>query len=181
MARKPTPKKIVTQQMSVPLLWIMIAILAVTQAVSFWHITELQSHNNKTPEQMTAFVNSMEQSRYRYPAIDAKENRLYIPEARIFLPLNETTRDIRYQYASDRLTLSVAYAVGRQSNNDSPSCDRIVVISPSNQLNSDYTAAGIVPSKDGEPLYIAKHNKCKIYNIELSNQLAEAAKEIQYY
>ncbi len=164
------------------ILWVIIILLVIAQSLTLLyiakqHMTKAQTAQNSKYD----FVNSMEERRYRLPVIDIKEDRAYIPEARIYVPLNGNSRDIRYQYLGETLWLSTAIAVGRQIDQDVASCDKVVLVTPVKRADPNYTLASTINAKDGSPRYIFKHNACKIYGETLSQSLADVAKEIQYY
>jgi len=164
------------------LLWGIVILLTITQSLTLGYIAKQHTATTeKTQDSKNDFVNSMEERRYRLPVIDIKEDRAYIPEARIYVPLNGNSRDIRYQYLGETLWLSTAIAVGRQIDQDVASCDKVVLVTPVKRADPNYTLAGTINAKDGSPRYIFKHNACKIYGEALSQSLADVAKEIQYY
>jgi hypothetical protein len=176
-------------------LWIAIIILSALLFSSIWYI--LKSSNasmtaSSNPAQRTAvsesdkarmqaFVNDIEQRRYRYPVIDVKEDRVYIPEVRMYLPLNESSRDIRYQARGETLWLSTAMAVGRQTGDADASCDRVVLLTQSANDGQNYIAEGSIKTNDGSLRYIFRHPACQIYGEAISKSLADVVKEAHYY
>jgi hypothetical protein len=174
-------------------LWAAIIILAALLASSIWYIIKTsntsksslsapqRSLTQEEHERGQAVVNDIEQRRYRYPVIDVKENRVYIPEARMYLPLNESSRDIRYQVLGDTIWLSTAMAVGRQTGNADASCDRVVIVTDSENKAGGYVAEGTIKSNDGGTLFVFRHPACEIYGDVLSKRLADVTKEVQYY
>lgn len=58
--------------------------------------------NNQPPDQnmeLKMIIRDSALGVFSDGVIDARENRVYIPELKVFLPLNEDTRHIKYQYA----------------------------------------------------------------------------------
>jgi hypothetical protein len=175
------------------ILWAAIIILAALLASSIWYIIKTSNTSKSSlpapqrsltqaeQERGQAFVNDIEQRRYRYPVIDVKENRVYIPEARMYLPLNESSRDIRYQVLGDTIWLSTAMAVGRQTGNEDASCDRVVIVTDSENKAGGYIAEGTIKSNDGSTRFVFRHPACEIYGDVLSKRLADVIKEVQYY
>jgi hypothetical protein len=171
------------------ILWIIIFILILLQGISAWYVTRLWSSESRNSKyNLYTLINSSEENRYKYPVIDVSEGRVYIPEARIYLPLNEVTRDLRYDYFVvenyKSLRLSVSSIVGSQLERDDHACDKVVMLSPSiESKGATYDDAGeIQPTKDGFR-YLLVHNKdtCSIYHDSMQERLAEAAKQITQY
>lgn len=197
MAKKNSPKKQTISIKKEPILWIVIAVLIALLMLSVWYIVkapEDTSNNNlssafsehvaqEREEGAQRFVNDVEERRYRYPVIDVKEERMYIPEARAYAPLSEESRDMRYQTWGDgTIWLSQSIAVGRQTGNEDASCDRVVIVTPLKQRAKGYIEEGTIKSKDGDSLYIFRHPAtCKLYEEEFSKRLADVAKKMQYY
>jgi hypothetical protein len=194
MTKKHIFKKQIRSIKKERILWVAIIILAALLASSIWYIIKTSSSDTSSStnlnrptmtkaqeEHLQAFVNDIEQRRYRYPVIDVKENRVYIPEAHMYLPLNESSRDIRYQVLGDTIWLSTAMAVGRQTGNEDASCDRVVIVTDSENKAGGYIAAGTIKSSDGSTRFVFRHPACEIYGDESSKRLADVVMETQYY
>lgn len=163
-------------------------ILSITLLLSAFTVTAsglylLDAHNEKA---MLDYVNHVEVSRYKHPVVDVEKEKVVIPEARISLPMNADTRDIRYQYwaGNKDLWLSMAIAMGRQAEGDDPGCDKIVKVlstAPSANPNINYTFEGTITANDGTLRYIYRHKPCSFYDDTLSKHLTDIAKNIQYY
>jgi hypothetical protein len=174
-------------------LWMIVIMLIIALVLMAWttvrtlneHAAELSklslANESSKEKEMQQFVNKVEERRYRYPVVDIKENRMYIPETRMYVPLNDDSRDLRYQTLGDTIWLSTSMAVGRQTGNDDASCDRVVLIVPSEDRGKGYTPEGIIKASDGSTRYIFRHPACKIYGDEFSKRLAEVAKLIKTY
>lgn len=171
------------------ILWIVIIILAISQAISAWYLMKIWNYNSDSSQQSTySLISKVEEKRYKYPVIDIAEGRVYIPEMRIYLPLNDSTRDLRYDFFNapnyKSLRLSTSSAVGVQNDTDDPSCDKVVILSKSKEGASSiyYDAGEIKPTKDGLR-YLSVHNKdtCSIYFGNIREGLVEAAKSITQY
>jgi hypothetical protein len=170
------------------MLWLIILILVIAQVVSAWHLIKLWNQgSDESKWRMSSLINQSEERRYRYPIIDITENRVYIPEARIYLPLNDVSRNLRYDYISlknqEHLHLSTLGIVGRQTDHDPASCDKVVsIIKPSDANKYKlYSLVGTIqPTKDGLSEIIV-HNACRIYPDNLRESLATIAKEIRSY
>jgi hypothetical protein len=107
---------------------------------------------------MRFLLKSAEEERYKYPIIDVAENRVYIPEVRIYLPLNEASRNMRYDYRekgagfwSKALYFSVSSVVGQQSGAQYESCDKMVTLVPPEEIqgHNDKAIGTIAPTRDG--------------------------------
>jgi hypothetical protein len=193
MAKKKLVKKQIRSIKKEHVLWATIIILAALLASTIWYIVKTSSvdtdKTSKLPVTLTSaqkeeqqrFVNDIEVRRYKLPVIDIKENRVYIPEVRAYVPLSENSRDIRYQAFNDTIWLSHAMAVGRQTGDENASCDRVVLVVPSEDRGRDYIAEGTIKASDGSTRYIFRHPACDIYGDDFSKRLVEVAKEIQYY
>ncbi|MGV9001527.1 MAG: hypothetical protein ACOH18_01040 [Candidatus Saccharimonadaceae bacterium] len=166
-------------------IWIAVFMVVVVQIVMGIELIKIeQSRTGVSKDQISSAINVMEEKRYRYPVIDISENRVYIPEAHIFLPLNETSRNLRYTLESKFLNLSTIFTVGRQFDSDSPSCDRVIVVSVSEEgLGGEYELAGEMQPNVSNLRYIFKHTdkSCSIYTKDLVDDLANTAKEAQRY
>lgn len=142
---------------------------------------------------MRFLLKNAEESRYKHPIIDVSENRVYIPEARIYLPLNEASRNIRYDYrehGSDHrskvLYFSTSSVVGQQSGAQYESCDKMVTLAPPEEMQIyNNKPVGIVEStKDGlSDIFMHPDSTCwegKWYT-DSKRDLAEVVKEAKNY
>ena len=106
------------------IMWVVISILIIAQAISAWYLVRLWNHGSESSKRdFSAYINKSEEERYNHPIIDVAEGRVYIPEARIYLPLNEITRNLRYDYfkplqGNTSLRLSTSSIVGAQIEKD---------------------------------------------------------------
>lgn len=166
------------------LLALFIFLLTVAQAISAYYILQNREYMIEDSERtLTGFVNSTEEKRYSHPVIDVTEGRVYVPEARIYLPLNETTRNLRYDYRNPfdtvELYLSVRGVVGNQQPTDDPQCDKMIWLSQKKN-NSPNFVAEIEPTKDGLR-YVSAHDTCEIYYDTVRDDLLEAVKQLKNY
>jgi hypothetical protein len=172
------------------ILWVVISILVVLQAISAWYLVRLWNHESESSKRdFSAYINKSEEERYSHPIIDITEGRVYIPEARIYLPLNDTTRNLRYDYfkppqGNTSLRLSTSSIVGAQIEKDDHACDKVIMLSPSKYpAMTTYSPAGeIQPTKD-DLRYIYVHSKdtCSTYYGSAQEDLTIAAKLITSY
>lgn len=193
MTKKHILKKRIRGVRKERVLYAVIIILAILLALTIFYIVRTSSINSSSisnlaryptkaeQERIQAAVNEIEERRYRYPVIDVKENRVYIPELRIYVPLTESSRDLRYQVWGDTVWLSVSIAVGRQTGNKDASCDRVVLLTESEKKGQGYIAAGTIKANDGSARYIFRHPECDIYSDSFSKDLADVANQIRYY
>ncbi len=187
MKKKLMPKPRRNAPIKERILWVIIFLLVVVQIVSVLYIAKLYgSLMSDSQESISRLVNSVEERRYVHPVISVSEGRVYIPEARIYLPLNDTSRHLRYEYVSfahdtKKLFFSVRGAIGRQIADDNPSCDKVVELSRTKQSNTEYVfAATIRPTKDGLR-YVYKHKPCSIYSDTLNDDLADIVTQARSY
>jgi len=195
MAKKKSNRKQIIGIKRESILWLIITVLVALLILTAWHavnssnaIKSLSSTFSEhlaqeKEERMQGFVNDVEERRYRYPVIDVKEERVYIPEFHLYVPLSENSREIRYQPISDNtIWLSYSIAVGRQTGNEDAPCDRVVILTSAKERAQGYIEAGAIRTKDGTPFYIFKQpTKCKLYGDEFRDRLADVVKQAQYY
>ncbi|MNQ66403.1 hypothetical protein D3C85_808950 [compost metagenome] len=172
------------------ILWVVISILVVLQTISAWYLVGLLNRESESSKRdFSAYINKSEEERYKHPIVDVTERRVYIPEASVYLPLNEVTRDLRYDYfkpphGNISLRLSTSSIVGEQIEKDDHTCDKIIMISPSKDpAMTTYSPAGeIQPTKDSLR-YISVHRKdtCSTYYGNVQEDLTAAAKLITSY
>lgn len=159
MTKKRTTKKQTFTFKREYILWIIVLILVALQGVSAWRIVKLQEYADSNSNlSMRFLLKNSEEERYKYPIIDVAENRVYIPEARIYLPLNDTSRDMRYDYrefGGDNsfkiLYFSVSSVVGQQGNSQFASCDKMVTLADPAKIQGrkNNTVGTIQTTKDG--------------------------------
>lgn len=168
-SKKPTKRKIIFN--SVPILWLVIFTVIVVQAASIWHITKLQQSVESTSGlSMQYLLKNGEELRYKYPVIDVSEERVYLPEARIYLPLNEASRNLRYEYksssknqSSNVIYFSNSSVVGQQKDEKYASCDKMVTLlhPEANYKDQKSYKAEISQTKDGlRDVYINTDMSC---------------------
>ena len=163
---------------------IIVLLFTITQAISIYYIYQNREYMKLDSERsVSGFINETEEKRYSHPVIDITEKRVYIPEARIYLPLNDTTRHLRYQYndAFDKpqLYLSMRGVVGNQRESEPATCDKMITFSSQMSTDSD-RAFEIEQTKDGFR-FIYKHPNCDIYYETVSDDLFESAKQVKNY
>jgi len=163
------------------------------QGLSAWHIVKLREYSDNSDISMRFLLRNGEEDRYKYPVIDVSENRVYIPEARIYLPLNDTSRNLRYDYAkhgadfkSRTLYISDSSVVGRQTDERYASCDKVVMLTPRTDAQPVLSSVvgTIVPSKDGlRDIYMHPSESCgdKEWYANMSQKLVEVVKEAKSY
>lgn len=175
------------------ILWAVIIILAALLMSTIWYITKTPSVSKGVSSNISTshtqaedrwgqdMVNEVEERRYRYPVIDVKENRVYVPEAHLYVPLSENSRDLRYEMWGETIWFSDSIAVGRQTGDSDVSCDKVVILTPSPERAAGYIEAATIKAKDGSTRYIFKHPHCQLYSDEFSQRLADVIKQVQYY
>lgn len=174
------------------ILWVVVLVLVISQAWSVWSILRLQEGMRYNSDLSMRFsLKDVEERRYKYPIIDVTENKVYLPEAHIYLPLNEVSRDIRYDFKKGSaatpsiLYFSVSSIVGRQSDAKYASCDRIVTLaSASDSQISGSKIGAIQPTRDGlEDIYMHSDGPCwneELY-INLRSELVGVVKAAKSY
>lgn len=176
------------------ILWGALALLAVSQVLSFGYMLKLnQSLSIIDEKDTTNLINKLEMKRYKQAITDMSTGRVYIPEARLYIPLDNTNLEIMYDYRqSDQtnsadLYLSQANIVGNQILEDSHNCDKVVWISK-NKMSSDtssstYIFVKEIPStKDGlKYIYVHTKQNCSIYPSEVWDEIKTAVENIRNY
>ncbi len=172
------------------LLWTLALVLIVAQLVSFVVIDNLRTSISKNYDRDFAnYINASEQKRYKDAVISISDQKVYIPEARIYVPLNDDSINLKYEYITIgetvRLSLSSANAVGSQTAEHSPTCDKMVWLVKDKEgvSDPDYTLlTEISPTKDGfKYLYLHKADNCGTYYNDLSSKVGTIARGIQSY
>lgn len=136
-------------------------------------------------------TNRLAEHTYKQPIFSISENRAYFPEAKAYLPFNETTRNLKYVY-QDRggvkeLTLAASYLVGRwhKEDNDAPNCVGIVTISSSETTNALMKPSGSLTQPIHGLKYISQHEECKMYKFGPTpvsvSEYTDIARNLQAY
>lgn len=193
MTKKQTSRKRSFALNSTFILWVIVLLLVVAQGLSAWHIMKLKEYGDNSDISMMFLLRRAEEDRYKQPVIDISENRVYIPEARIYLPLTDASRDMRYEYRdygvdskSKVVYFSTSSVVGMQTGAQYESCDKMVtLVSPQEaQVPSGNVAGSIAPTKDDlSDMYIHPSESCwdKAWYSNLTRELKEAVKEAKSY
>ena len=171
-----------TSKKSINIKWteIVIGALALAQAVTIFYIVQFNDQYNS--DYLYNLVNTTEQKIYRYPVISVTENKVYFTEFHLAVPLDTTSRNVRYNgLYTNGLTLSLPSAIGRQTSADSPTCDAMVRISNINEIREDETYVGELAITDSSLKYIYKHNSCGIYDSGSIDKLVNVAKSLSSY
>jgi hypothetical protein len=180
MVRKSSVKRLKVNK-----LWIAFVLLLLVQILTLNYI--LKFHKDFQDQSSFLFnrrINESESSRYTTPVIDVSEDRVYIPEERIFMPLTDTSRKMLYDVSVRPslidIYLSTTDVVGRQMSSDDPSCDRMVRISTSKDAGEGYVGE-ILPMKNGLRYIYQNNSNCSIYPTGTRDALVELARSIQQY
>jgi hypothetical protein len=185
---KKNQKKKFGRFKAIYLLWIFIVLLVISQIISFCYIAKLQSrYSDFSQAYLRSFVNEAERRRYKDPIVDVSENRVYIPEARVYVPLTQDSINLKYDYRSvanspTQLYLSLSNVIGSQTETDSPTCDKMIMLNSQNTSYGDNLVAKISPTKDGfQYIYSHDPNSCSIYFNDALTKIQAIAREIQSY
>ena len=182
--------------------WVVLALIITALVLIFMQYKRIQDlEESISGIGWRVMMQQGEGTRYKTPIIDVAANRVYIPEARVYVLLTEASRNLRYEYieanpnhpgSQATLNLSLSGIVGAQSQDvkESFSCDRIVVLASSNDtihdFNNageklpDYTNAGSLDESTGFTT-IHAHAACKMYKSDTVNNLVETAKSLKSY
>lgn len=193
MIKKQTLKKRMILRKREYVLWVVVLVLCILQTLSIWWIAKLQESINHNPDSsMRLLLRNAEESRYKYPIIDVAASRVYVPEARIYLPLNDVSRDMRYDYRqqngshkSTTLYFSASSVVGRQTGAQYETCDKIVTLAPAptSQVVESSKVGTIQPTQDGlKDIYAHTVETCwGDWYDDLRDSLVDAVKEAKNY
>lgn len=88
---------------------IFIWLIGLTIYLAIFHHTLFKLFEVESTNQMT---NRYAVSAFKLPVIDIAESRVYIPEIKAYLPLNDTTRDLRYTYNGMAIDFSLQSLIG---------------------------------------------------------------------
>jgi hypothetical protein len=168
--------------------WLVIVLLIVTQAVSVLYLYRLNEMNTITSRQvLDTLLIRAEERRYLDPIIDIKENRVYIPEARVYLPLNNISRNIVYNYQTSfppqkQLILSTKQVVGMQPNQATALCDQIVTLSSLPIQDSKEVIKVQTTMKGGLQYVTTLDADCHtLYSKETADKIIDTVKAIASY
>lgn len=180
MANKKITKH--TQNLKV---WLIFVILFLTNIATVCYVISLNNDYHLLAQRLLSqTINDAEKRRYTQPVISVSENRVYIPEFRIFTTLSKTSRKLVYSTSSNPtvLYLSVNGVVGNQNSSDDPQCDRMIAIrsSKTNFTNEKYIGE-IAPVSDGLRYIYQSSRSCSIYSAGDLEGLAQAARSITQY
>ena len=145
-------------------------------------LTETLTTTSDTAVQLA--LNQTERSRYKEPVVDFAAKKLYLFEVSLSLPLSQSTKDIRYSYMDNTLVLSTVDVVGQQLLNDtanSPTCDKIVMLSKVKNNYGNMSLAGELNSEKNGFKYIYKHDSCTLFTADVQDKLVEAAKLVDTF
>lgn len=170
------------------MLHITVFLLCVSQFVSFGYIISL--HQQMKPLNEKAFADVLfknEDDRYKHPVVGAAEEKVYIPEARLAVPLDESTRTLRYDYRSDQskttLYLSLTGIVGNQLKKDGHTCDKVAVISQTKDVVLNHVFYKEIPATKDGLRYIYLHNPegCSIYTSDTHETIKNIVDQLSEY
>ncbi|HET9850833.1 MAG TPA: hypothetical protein VFP35_04410 [Candidatus Saccharimonadales bacterium] len=124
----------------------------------------------------------------------ATDNRVYFPEMKFYLPLNDQTRSLRYLYTSGDKTahlpaqaqFTTVFFLNRlvDSFNDVPCQQRLTAVGINNKIGTDLTTAGSLKMSDGRTLYFYKNTEpaCRqFYQVSVPQQIINLLKEAKPY
>jgi len=189
LKKRNLKKRTIDSKKKRAILWAIILVLIILQGVTAWYVVRLwNDHLASSKLALYSLIAKSEERRYKYPVIDISENRVYIPELRVYVPLNDSTRNLRYEYVNIKnytsLHLSMSSTVGVQNSIDDPICDQVVVLSATKDgMDSALEADGELPVPIDGLRYLQVHKKatCGVYNDTIRDDLVQAVKSITQY
>jgi hypothetical protein len=129
--------------------------------------------------------------------VDAKENRVYFPELRVYLPLSQPARDLRYNHTAgdnsdsknpwpeqSQFTSFSTLNTPLQDWNDIPCIQQEVTVSINAVSQTDQTASGSLKLNDGRTLYFYENTdkSCQVFwNGNQPNQIVQLLKQAKSY
>ena len=172
----------------------LIAILIIVQIASTIYIVKLRESISSLEEKyFLSFVNQVETQRYKRAVVDVSEGRIYIPDARIYTPLTDKNPDLVYDSrtfegaVSKTLFIATSQVVGNQrsldDSVDNHSCNKMIMISSTEQSGHTYTFIREMPATKDGLRYIYLHTKysCGIYSQNEWETAKSIAENIQSY
>jgi hypothetical protein len=168
-------------------LWIIVGVLTVSQAVSGFFLVGLWNWQSSQRDLDEKIVTNMGNDRtYKYGVVDVPQDKVFLPELRLSLPLNDTTRNLRYTYSisvkgQSSLYLTTTSAVGMVYQPEDVYCKRMVALTELKMNSNMYDLiSDIRPTIQGLTHIYTPKGCAKIDNSAL-NELVEAAKNAQEY
>jgi hypothetical protein len=181
-------KKSAGKKQKINKLWIALGVLLVIQIATVVQMMNFQKrYELESSTSFRRFVNEVETKRYTAPIIDVSENKVYLPEERLVMPLTSTSRKLLYNLSEwpggkTDLFLSISGVVGNQVGDDDPSCDRMVRVSMEKDGAGNEKLVGqITPTKHGLRYIYQNTSHCGIYPVGASQQLVALAKSLRQY
>ena len=169
--------------------WFVIAVLAATQVITLfftYRLYEITTHLSK--QAFDSILVRAEERRYSDPVIDIAESKVYIPEARVYLPLNEISRNVVYNYRTSspnlkQLILSTKQVVGMQPDQSTAQCDQVVILSNLEiPVQSKEQIEIKVTKKDGIKYLTTLDASCEnLYSKDTRDKLIDLATKIESY
>lgn len=155
-------------------------------------------NDNKNPNediQLKSLIRDSQANVFSQAVIDAPLMKVYIPELKIALPLDDRTRDLMYRYTPadqqhsypEEIILSSKFHVLTLVENlKQVPCSRLVRVTTSDpgQLQFNETASGVVTLDDGRQLHIAqqKNKDCASRWVTMGPpQMVEVIKSAKTY
>lgn len=169
------------------LLWAVVLVIVAIQVFTLFQLNIYKNNFSDIDKRyLSELISTSETEQYKYPPVDVAENRVYIPEVRSFMPLSDTSRNIRYDFFGmkdlEMLYLSYERIVGHQSDyHTSANCDKIVAITKNRDDLGDFTYVGSIPPLEFGLQHVYKRNPCNFYTEELTNKLVDTALSLRSY
>lgn len=170
--------------------------LIITQVVAVTYISRLQEHIGRLNASVSSLedrfflshVNTSETRRYKNAVVDVSEQKIYIPDARIYVPLKDTDPQIMYDYResqpknSEFLYVSTAKIVGNQySLTQYESCDKLITITSAKQQYGTFVKEIKPAAGNLRYVYVYSESSCDIYPKGYWESIKNIAESIRSY
>lgn len=187
--KKSQNKKRLSIIKSNKLISVLVALLLIVQVISITYIFTLQDAVVRLDNRaFLSLVNQSEARRYKNSVIDIHEQKIYIPDAHIYIPLNDVDPQIMYHPAEstsktlDTVYLSTEKIVGNQySLTQYESCDKLITISSTKRSYGTFIKEITPRTNELRYVYLYDKSDCSIYTEEYFKYIKNIAKSIQSY
>lgn len=169
------------------LVWSAIVLVVAVQLLMLFQIKEVTKNQSDVDKRLVSdLINKAENERYTEPVISVTEERVYIPDIKGYLPLNNTSLKIRYDYFDmkdfEALYISHVGVIGHQTEqHTNANCDKIIAITKNKNEMSDFSYVKSIDPVGPGLMHIYQHNDCNFYTKALSDDIAKLAGSLRSY
>lgn len=155
--------------------------LIIVTALTVYNIHLSSAHTSQIVDLM---VHNEEEDRYLRPVVNTSSNTVQLPEMKLALPLNQTTRYLRYDARPGiGVYFSLDWSVGKQSQQSTfpQSCDKMVYLSKEKVDVGEMTFVAELQAPVNGLQYVYEHQQHCFSSADDMNNLVDAVKQIKNY